>query len=144
MIGKRPGLITLIKRCFVKTRDKQLHILIVEDNDMVVSIYHAMLDTLGFKADVARNAKEALSLAPKGYDLILMDIGLPDRDGFFVTTEIRKREQAQGSRPTYIAGVTAYFLSEVQEKCFTAGMNEVLSKPMAIFQLKALLNKANA
>ena len=127
----------------MQTKDTQLHILMVEDNDMVVSIYHVMLETLGFKADVAKNAKEALALAPKNYDLILMDIGLPDQDGFFVTAEIRKREQAQGSRPAYIAGVTAYLLSEVQEKCFAAGMNEVLSKPMTIFQLQALLNKAN-
>ncbi len=134
---------TLIKGCFVRVIDTQLNILMVEDNDIVVSIYHAMLEALGFKADVARNAKEALALAPKGYDLILMDIGLPDLDGFFVTTEIRKLERAQGKKPAYVAGVTAYFLSEVQEKCFAAGMNEVLSKPMAIFQLQALLNKAN-
>ncbi|MBP6104806.1 MAG: response regulator [Gammaproteobacteria bacterium] len=127
----------------MKTTNKQPHILIVEDNDMVVSIYQVMLEKLGFKADVARNAEEALHLAPKAYDLILMDIGLPDKDGFFVTTEIRKREQSQKTRPSYIAGVTAYFLSEVQEKCFEAGMNEVLSKPMAMFQLEALLNKVN-
>ncbi len=127
---------------FLGIMHKKADILIVEDSELVVMVYQRMLDTLKLKADIATHGKEALRLASAGYALILMDLGLPDSDGFSVSTEIRRLEQAQSRKPAYIAGLTSHFLSEVQEKCCTAGMNEVLCKPMAIFQIKSLMRKA--
>lgn len=116
---------------------KPLKILLVEDERIAMIVHSKMLEKLGYLPDTAEDGQAALASAANGYDVILMDIGLPDMTGIEATAEIRQREN--GSHRAHIVGVTAYVLEEVKEKCLAAGMDEVIVKPMSIEKLVEIL-----
>jgi CheY-like chemotaxis protein len=118
-----------------------LKILIVDDDSVPMMVHQMMLQSLGHAFHSARTGTQALKLCANGYDVIFMDIGLPDIDGLEVTRQIREWEHQNGQKPAYIAGITAYSLAEMQEKCLKAGMNRVLLKPITIDQLKDLFKE---
>lgn len=79
--------------------------------------------------DCAETDGKALELFKANkYDVVFMDIGLPDMDGITVTGNIRNYENKNNKKPFPILGITAYALDEAKEKCLTAGMNEVVNK----------------
>lgn len=86
-------------------------------------------------------AKDGLEAADKGreicFDLVLMDVNMPEKDGLEVTKEIR---EAHGDKPIIIA-LTASVMQQDQEECIQAGMNEFMSKPISKGQLAELLNR---
>jgi CheY-like chemotaxis protein len=91
---------------------------------------------LGYKADMARNGIEVLNaLEHQRYDLILMNIGMPLLDGIEATLEIRRRWQ---NGPIIVA-LTARVLSEMKEKCFEAGMDDCIGKPVRMNELAEIL-----
>ena len=115
-------------------------ILLAEDNPVNQKVALAMLKHLGYKADVAVNGKEVLnSLEQKTYDLILMDIQMPEMDGLEATKIIRSSLPAAG-QPRIIA-MTAYTLQGDREQCLAAGMDEYISKPVKMEELKEALEK---
>lgn len=116
-----------------------LKILLVEDERIAMLVHSKMLEKLGYQPDVAENGQQALSLATKKYDLILMDIGLPDMTGIEVTAEIRQHEDS--SHRAHIVGVTGYSLEEVEAQCLAAGMDAIIAKPMPTEKLSEILNK---
>jgi CheY-like chemotaxis protein len=119
----------------------KLKILLVEDDAIAALVNQRLLVDLGYSADIAKDGKEALLMANKGYDLIFMDIGLPDGvDGFMVTEDIRKIEKQRGFKAAYIAALTAYNLEEI--KAFDAGasMNAFLNKPVTTTQLQRIIS----
>ncbi len=119
-----------------------LTILLVEDEPIPMLIHQLMLADLGYKkVDTAKNGQQALCLSANQYDLILMDIGLPDLNGFEVTSNIRQKEYS--NKQAYIVGLTAYSLEEIKNKCLMTGMDEVISKPITAVQLRQLLDKVN-
>jgi len=115
-------------------------ILLAEDNPVNQKVALAMLKHLGYKADVAVNGKEVLnSLEQKSYDVILMDIQMPEMDGLDATKFIRSSLPA-AKQPRIIA-MTAYSLQGDREQCLAAGMDEYISKPVKMEELKDALER---
>ena len=115
-------------------------ILLAEDNPVNQKVALAMLKHLGYKADVAVNGKEVLnSLEQKSYDVILMDIQMPEMDGLEATKFIRSSLPA-AKQPKIIA-MTAYTLQGDREQCLAAGMDEYISKPVKMEELKDALER---
>lgn len=120
--------------------NKSLKVLLVEDEKIALMVHKRMVEQLGYQLDVAEDGQKALALVSNGYDVILMDIGLPDMTGMEVTAKIRQREG--GTHKAYIVGVTAYMLEEVEEQCLAAGMDGVIAKPMSAEKLAEILAAA--
>ncbi|ETO92012.1 PAS domain-containing sensor histidine kinase [Legionella oakridgensis] len=112
------------------TKDLKHQVLVVEDNSIAQTVAKSILTQSGCHVDVASNGQEALSLWKQHeYDLIFMDIGLPDMDGYQVTHHIRVQEVAK-NRHTPIIALTAHVGEENKQRCIESGMNAVLSKPL--------------
>ena len=121
----------------------QRKILLVEDDKLAAKIAESILTELNCVIDIAPNAKTALRLVQeKDYQLILMDIGLPDMDGIALTHRIRL-QQWQRTDTTPIIGLTAHIDVENRQRCLDAGMNTVMLKPfrkeMAVELLKTFV-----
>jgi PAS domain S-box-containing protein len=107
------------------------HILLVEDMELIQFVTKSLLSNAGFAVDVASTGKEALAKFSAGkYDLIYMDIGLPDLDGYAVTQEMRHQEKLSGATTTPILALTGHGAVDVQAFCGKVGMQGVLSKPL--------------
>lgn len=126
----------------ISNAKKQLHILLVEDDQLCQFIAKEHSKFLGCHVDIADCGKKALDLFEPGkYDLILMDAGLPDMDGWDVSESIRYRERKEGSHHVTIVGLTAHDLDEVKNRCVESGMNGVLGKPLSFGQIQQLVSK---
>jgi PAS domain S-box-containing protein len=120
-------------------RRSDLVILLAEDNPVNQKVALSMLKRLNYRADVANNGLGVLSsLEKKAYDVILMDIQMPDMDGLDATRSIR--EQRMKKQP-YIIAMTAYALDGDREVFLKAGMDDYLSKPIRIEELSRALEK---
>jgi CheY-like chemotaxis protein len=120
--------------------EKNVSILLAEDNPVNQKVAQMMLKRLGYKADVAANGLEALSLLEdKRYNLILMDIQMPQMDGLEATRIIREKMHPS-DRPCIIA-MTAYALNGDKEGCLNAGMDDYISKPIQIKELERVLHR---
>src|SRR6202166_343297 len=113
-----------------------LSILVAEDNEINALLMRSLLTRLGHHAVITTNGEEALEswLAAKSagapYDLVLMDIQMPQLDGIETTKRIREREAGEGGRQTPILALTANTLVEDRYACFEAGMDGFLIKPL--------------
>jgi signal transduction histidine kinase len=117
---------------------RPLQILLAEDNQVNQTLAVLVLQKFGFKADIADNGRLAVEkLRQKPYDLILMDMQMPEMDGYEATRIIREE---MGSQVPIIA-LTAHAMKEEREKCLRLGMNDYISKP---FQEKELFEKITA
>lgn len=114
-----------------------LSVLIAEDDAICQKIMLSMLRKLGYHADVVSNGLEVLQALERHYDVVLMDIGMPEMDGIQATEYIRRYWPAI-EQPRIIA-VTAYGRSNVREICLDAGMDDFLSKPVQVEELKSAL-----
>jgi PAS domain S-box-containing protein len=118
-----------------------LRILLAEDNPMNQMVALRLLERLGYSADVASNGVEALeALEQQPYDVVLMDVQMPQLDGLDASRQIRERWPPE-SRPHIIA-MTANALLEDREACFSAGMNDYVAKPVRGDELAAALKRA--
>ena len=106
-----------------------LRILVAEDNAVNVKLISLLLGKLGYRADVAGNGREAIeALKRQSYDVVLMDVQMPEMDGIQATRVIQAT-RPPGDRPRIIA-LTAGALSEERQQCLDAGMDEFLTKPL--------------
>jgi two-component system sensor histidine kinase/response regulator len=118
---------------------KSLRILLVEDNRVNQKIAIRLLEKRGHLAVLAANGKEALdALAQASFDLVLMDVHMPDMDGIEATIAIREKEQSTGLHQPIIA-MTALAMKGDRERCLAAGMDGYLAKPMDLQQLDQVL-----
>ncbi|MBD2151185.1 response regulator [Pseudanabaena sp. FACHB-1277] len=118
----------------------QLKILLAEDNPINQKVATRILSHLGHQADVVANGREAIiAIANKFYDLILMDIQMPEMDGLMAAQHIRQLEVTSHSAPITIIAMTANATDEDRELCRKAGMDDYLTKPIQIDKLKAIL-----
>ncbi|MDQ4145636.1 MAG: response regulator, partial [Actinomycetota bacterium] len=118
-----------------------LRILLAEDNQVNQQLALLLLKKVGYSADVANNGVEALAaLERKPYDVVLMDVQMPEMDGLEATRRIHQR-WSQETRPRVIA-VTANAMREEREACFAAGMGDYLSKPIRLEELTAALARS--
>jgi len=115
-----------------------LRILLAEDNAVNQKVAARQLAQLGYRADVAGNGQEAVdSVARQRYDLVLMDIQMPELDGLAATRAICRR-WPPAKRP-WIVAITANAMQGDREACLAAGMDDYLSKPIAMDELVAVL-----
>ena len=106
-----------------------IRILLAEDNPVNQKLALRLLEKMGYSADVAENGIEALhAMEHKDYDVVLMDVQMPEMDGWQATREIRQRWPRE--RQPRIIAVTANALSGDAERCLAAGMDEYVSKPI--------------
>jgi len=124
--------------------DRKLQILLVEDNDVNRTLMTRLLGKRGHTVVAVRNGREAVVAvqhAPRGvFDLILMDVQMPDMDGFETAAAIRAHERLVGGRVPIVA-VTAHAMRGDRERCLAAGMDGYLSKPIQIQELRDLLRE---
>ncbi|MDD2754184.1 MAG: ATP-binding protein, partial [Methanothrix sp.] len=117
---------------------RPLRILLAEDNAVNQMVAIQMLKRLGYSADVAGNGLEVLqALERQPYDVVLMDVQMPEMDGLVAAQEIRKL-WPKGPR---IIAITAYALKGDRERCLAAGMDDYISKPIVIEELRRVLEK---
>jgi PAS domain S-box-containing protein len=115
-----------------------LQVILAEDNPINQRIMLHMLKKIGIQADVAANGLEVLrALDHKSYDIVLMDVAMPEMDGLEATKAIRQRYSNQ----PYIIAATAHTMDSDKEKCLACGMNDYISKPISIEVLTSALNR---
>jgi signal transduction histidine kinase len=118
---------------------KSLRVLLAEDNRVNQKIAIRLLEKRGHHAVLAVNGKEALeALAQGSFDLVLMDVHMPDMDGLEATIAIREKEKSTGLHQPVVA-MTALAMKGDRERCLAAGMDGYLSKPIDLKQLDAVL-----
>ncbi len=123
--------------CPKADRLDRLRLLLAEDNLINQKVALMMLRKLGIRADVAANGMEVLmALERQHYDIVLMDVQMPDMDGFETTRIIRER-WPKGM--PYIIALTAHCLEGDRERCLCAGMNDYISKPVRMEELTKAL-----
>jgi signal transduction histidine kinase/DNA-binding response OmpR family regulator len=121
-------------------KDHPLRILLAEDNQVNQKLAIRILEQMGYRADIASNGIEAVeSIERQTYDVILMDVQMPEMDGLDATRNIRKLTQV--TQPHIIA-MTANAMEGDREMCIAAGMNDYVSKPIRVNELVEALLKA--
>jgi PAS domain S-box-containing protein len=123
-------------------RVRNERILLAEDNSVNQRVALLMLTRLGFRADTAANGLEVLAaLERQTYDIVLMDVHMPELDGLEASRRIRQAAPGDGLHPWIIA-LTANAMQGDREACLAAGMNDYLSKPIKSIELAAALARA--
>ncbi|MBK7386768.1 MAG: response regulator [Methanothrix sp.] len=118
-----------------KNEARTLRILMAEDNVINRKVALSMLKRLGYKADVAENGLEVLqALRERSYDVVLMDVQMPQMDGLEATRRIR-----DSGLTTHIIAMTAHALDGDRDECLKAGMDEYISKPIKMEELARVL-----
>jgi CheY-like chemotaxis protein len=120
----------------------QFRILLAEDNPVNQRLAVGLLEKMGHQVTVAQNGREALDLLhDRDFDLVLMDVQMPEMDGFVATRELRKREQGQ-QRHIPVVAMTAHAMKGDRETCIAAGMDGYIAKPISRADLQQVINQA--
>ena len=124
-----------------------LSILLCDDNAINQKVAARILQSIGYQPDLAANGREALdALDKKPYDLIFMDVMMPEMDGLEATRVIRERQKDGVAHPNYqsriiIVAMTAQAMQGDREKCLAAGMDDYLSKPILPKDVRAIVER---
>ncbi|MEW6678461.1 MAG: ATP-binding protein [Pseudomonadota bacterium] len=118
------------------------HVLLVDDNRINQMVASRMLEKLGVTHEVADDGRQALDKLKAGrFDLVLMDMEMPELDGEAATRALREWEQSQDRPRLPVIAMTANALAEDREACLASGMDDYLAKPVEMDKLKALLDR---
>jgi two-component system sensor histidine kinase/response regulator len=141
---QQEGAIPLVTRYSLQdARDPEtvLRVLVAEDNTVNQRLAVRMLEKRGHRVTVAGNGREALDALEKNiFDLVFMDVQMPEMDGLEATSGIREREKGTGRHQIVIA-VTAHAMKGDREQCLASGMDDYLSKPIRPQDLDEILEK---
>jgi CheY-like chemotaxis protein len=108
-----------------------LRVLLAEDNLVNQKLATILLEKRGHQVVAVADGRGALeALERESFDLVLMDVEMPEMDGVETTSQVRKREQAQGGGHIPIIALTAHALKGDRERLLAAGMDDYLSKPL--------------
>jgi CheY-like chemotaxis protein len=123
--------------------ERSLLVLIADDSPVNREVAMGLIEMCGHRAKSVENGREAVEAVKAGnFDLVFMDVEMPVMDGFAATEAIRR---LPGDRSeTLIYAMTAHALAETEQNCRSAGMDGVITKPIAAEQLMALLNQIAA
>ena len=126
--SKRPG-------AYQPVNQSPAKVLLAEDHPINQRLAARILEKAGHSVVLAANGREAVAaFETNAFDIILMDVQMPEFDGFQATAEIRRIERARGTRTPIIA-LTAHAIKGDKERCLAAGMDTYLSKPIAAHDL---------
>ncbi len=132
----------MVTRSTMPAAATSCRILIAEDNAVNQRFLQRLLDRMGHVTAVANNGTEAVGFFRTGnFDLIFMDVQMPEMDGYAATAAIRDLEQATGQHIPIIA-MTAHAFKGDREKCLAAGMDDYLSKPARLAEIEQALTRA--
>jgi PAS domain S-box-containing protein len=120
---------------------QSVRVLLAEDNRVNQKLAKVVLEKLGCQVTVVANGARAVAAwSEQEFDVVLMDVEMPEMDGFDATTEIRRREQDSKQHIPIIA-MTAHAMVGDRERCLEAGMDDYLSKPVRMDQIRTMLTK---
>jgi CheY-like chemotaxis protein len=120
---------------------EKVSVLVVEDNHTLQELAVKQLSMIGYDAKAVFTGQQAVDAVREDpFDLIFMDCNLPEMDGFEATRVIRQID-ALRNRHTFIIAMTAAAMSGDKEKCFAAGMDDYLTKPVTLSNLREHLSK---
>ncbi|PCJ19252.1 MAG: hypothetical protein COB04_06315 [Gammaproteobacteria bacterium] len=135
-----------------------MRVLVAEDNSVNQLVISGMLKKLNINAELVEDGKLALDAYIRSYsqanrgegkvprvgiDVIFMDCEMPTMTGYEASEEIRKYEQQNGLSEVMIVALTAHVLPEYRERCIACGMNDLISKPIAIKKLVDAMGKVD-
>ena len=130
--GESPG------RRSAAAKGSRGRVLVVEDDKVSQLVATAIVEELGFSADLAENGFDALeAIARTTYSAVLMDCQMPEMDGYTATRRIRLREGSAGHTP--VIAMTAAAMEGDRERCLEAGMDDYISKPIRPEEVEAAL-----
>lgn len=122
--------------------ETKMRVLVVEDHPMNQKVIEIMLTKLGYQVDIASDGLMGLEfLANVPYNLVLMDIKLPEMDGFSVVQALRNHQAGPLNQQVPVIGVTALASVQDRARCLESGMNDYLAKPFHRADLSAVLKK---
>jgi signal transduction histidine kinase/DNA-binding response OmpR family regulator len=122
----------------------RLRVLVAEDNVVNQKLAKAMLTRLGHECVLASDGREAIAeWGAGGYDVIFMDVQMPELDGFDATREIRRIEAGSGVRVPIVA-MTAHAMPGDRERCLGAGMDDYVTKPISLSEIARVLSSIQA
>ena len=123
----------------------RVRVLLAEDNPTNQKVALATLERLGYRADAVANGLEALdALGSRPYDLVLMDVQMPEMDGLEATGHVRDPKSAVRDHGIPIIALTAAAMTGDREKCLAAGMNDYLTKPLRPEELGRMIERWTA
>jgi signal transduction histidine kinase/DNA-binding NarL/FixJ family response regulator len=142
-VGATPEQGDTAKQDPLPTQTEPLRVLVAEDNDFNAQLIEHLLLRRGHRVSLAQDGRGALALllGDSTFDLLILDIHMPELDGFDVTRAIRRRELETGGHLPVIA-LTARSRSEDRDKCLAAGMDEFLTKPFRAEDLWTVMDRA--
>lgn len=130
------------KHSILEARRKNARILLVEDNLTNQKVACYLLDKFGYQVDIANNGKEAVNaLETSSYDLVLMDVHMPEMDGYEATAIIRDGRSKVKNHTIPIIAMTAFAMKGDKERCLEKGMDDYVSKPIDQQQLSDIISK---
>jgi CheY-like chemotaxis protein len=139
--GNSHDLTQLASRVTPSTPSRVLRVLLAEDNLVNQKLIATVLHKQGHSVVVAENGDEAVAAVERqSFDVILMDVQMPQKDGLEATVAIREAERVSGAHVPIVA-LTAHAMKGDEEKCLQAGMDDYLTKPLNIASLRATLEK---
>jgi CheY-like chemotaxis protein len=127
-----------------------LRVLLCDDNVINQKVALRLLQQMGYRADMAGNGVEALeALGKQPYDLIFMDVMMPEMGGLEATAAIRERQQRREQHPNYktpivIVAMTASAMQGDRERCIAAGMDDYIAKPVRLEDVRAIVERWGA
>ena len=125
-----------------ENKKNKYSILLVEDNEMNIIVAEAFLKELGCEVDIALNGLEAIKiLKTKTYDIVFMDMQMPEMGGLEATQKIRKKNSGVINHKIPIIALTANAMKGDDRICLDAGMNDYLSKPVNFEEIKKMIDK---
>lgn len=119
-----------------------VHVLAVEDEAINQMILKVLFNNLHLVGEVVSTGEQAVNLLQNDhdlFDLIFMDLSLPDMTGILVTQQIRAYERSKGIKPLHICALTADDSKQKRQECLSAGMNDFLTKPITSQKIEDIL-----
>jgi CheY-like chemotaxis protein len=123
--------------------DKEIiRVLVVEDNQIAQRIARMVIESLNCEFDIIDTGFQALQLFVENrYDLVFVDLGLPDMDGFDVTTKMREIEKKLSLMPIPIVGLSVHTRDSERNRALSVGMSDYIVKPLTLEKCRSIFNK---
>ncbi|WP_366949709.1 response regulator [Geobacter sp.] len=122
----------------IRTTSQPLRILLAEDNATSREVIRRILETDGHRVTIVTNGREVLeALEEREFELVLMDVQMPELDGIAATRAIRGSDSPLVNRGIPVIALTAHAMEGDRERCLAAGMNAYVSKPVRVAELVA-------